>query len=157
MGPFLTLMGTAGPPWSVIKAEYLQGVPPKDLASKYGSTAKYIGEKASREGWTVEKANIYKNIEAEIAEQKTKLVQMGGEALLMVGEVVMNELRSGVRGTNTQDGEGFPDQYVLSAWKKLLDVYHSATKVEQVQLTGSGDTPPVKVEFVRPDKSVTIE
>lgn len=45
-------------PWNKIKAEYLQGVTPKELAKKYGLTAKQVSDKASREDWVIEKSKI---------------------------------------------------------------------------------------------------
>ena len=64
-------------------------------------------------------------------------------------------------------GEGDGDNVILDSNLELE--HHDKLKAlellgkhlgmfkEQVQLTGAGDTPPVKVEFVRPDKSVTID
>jgi hypothetical protein len=60
-------------PWNEIKAEYLQGVTPKELAQKYDIKAKAIHEKASKESWVDEKesisASIIKNVQ-EITQEK---------------------------------------------------------------------------------------
>lgn len=45
-------------PWTKIKAEYLSGVAPKELADKYGLKSKQISDKANKDKWVVEKAEI---------------------------------------------------------------------------------------------------
>ena len=49
--------------WLNIKAEYLAGVTPKDLAEKYNVSSKTIREKASKENWVDEKATIFNNLQ----------------------------------------------------------------------------------------------
>ena len=62
-------------PWNKIKAEYLQGVTPKELAEKYNLRAKAIHEKASKESWVDEKEDlkesIFKNVQ-EITQERIK-------------------------------------------------------------------------------------
>nr|DAH54509.1 MAG TPA: RNA polymerase sigma-E factor [Caudoviricetes sp.] len=53
-------------PWNKIKAEYLQGVTPKELAAKYNLTAKQISDKANEEKWVAEKAKISENIREKV-------------------------------------------------------------------------------------------
>lgn len=59
-------------PWNKIKAEYLQGVTPKELAEKYGLTSKQVSNKANSEKWTIEskqiKEKISKNSQDKIQE-----------------------------------------------------------------------------------------
>lgn len=49
-------------PWNKIKAEYLQGVTPKELAVKYNLTAKSITNKASADKWVNDKKIISENL-----------------------------------------------------------------------------------------------
>ena len=56
-------------PWADIKAEYLHGVTPKDLAEKYGIKAKTIHEKASKESWVAEKTSICKNVQESVEDE----------------------------------------------------------------------------------------
>ena len=74
-------MGKRTTPWNKIKAEYLQGVTPKDLALKYDVSSKTIGEKASKEGWVAEKANICKNVQKNIQERIQSLTNLALETL----------------------------------------------------------------------------
>ena len=57
-------------PWNKIKAEYLKGSSPKELAQKYSLKPKAISNKATIEKWAGQrkqiKANVSKNIEEEI-------------------------------------------------------------------------------------------
>lgn len=55
--------------WHRIKKEYLEGVTPKELATKYKIKAKTISEKACKENWTKEKAKICNNLQ-ENAEKR---------------------------------------------------------------------------------------
>lgn len=45
-------------PWNEIKAEYLRGVTPKELAEKYSLKAQAIYDKANRDNWVQEKSRI---------------------------------------------------------------------------------------------------
>lgn len=71
-------------PWNKIKAEYLEGVTPKDLAAKYKITAKSIHEKASKEGWVNERASIVKNLQEDIQERIKQMTNVALEALYEV-------------------------------------------------------------------------
>ena len=71
-------------PWNKIKKEYLEGVSPKDLASKYGIAAKSIHEKASKEHWVDEKASICKNVQEDVQEQIKELTNLALQALRSV-------------------------------------------------------------------------
>lgn len=52
------MVKNATTPWLKIKAEYLQGATPKELANKYDLTAKQITSKANRDKWVIEKEII---------------------------------------------------------------------------------------------------
>ena len=70
--------------WNKIKAEYLQGVTPKELALKYKIKAKTIHEKASKENWVEEKASIYKNVQENVQERIKELTNLALETLCNV-------------------------------------------------------------------------
>lgn len=65
-------------PWLEIKAEYLQRIPPRDLAAKYKVSVKTISDRAVKEKWTKEKeeicANVRKNVEQDIKDGSTEAV-----------------------------------------------------------------------------------
>lgn len=65
-------------PWTKIKAEYLQGAFPRELAKKYKIKAKAISDKANKEQWVSEKSeiceNVRKNVEEDINEGATEAV-----------------------------------------------------------------------------------
>lgn len=61
--------------WNEIKAEYLQGVTPKELALKYKIPAKTIHEKASKESWVDEKASINASICKNVQEVTQERIQ----------------------------------------------------------------------------------
>ncbi len=71
-------------PWNIIKAAYLEGVTPKQLAEKYGITAKSIREKASKEGWTNEKATISNNLQLNTQDRIKELTNIALDALAEV-------------------------------------------------------------------------
>lgn len=63
-------------PWTKIKAEYLQGVTPKDLAAKYGLKAKTISDKAHDDKWVDEKSKISENIRKTTEEEIKDLTKL---------------------------------------------------------------------------------
>lgn len=67
-------------PWTKIKAEYLQGATPKELALKYKLTAKQVSNRATREKWTNEneqiRANVSKNIQSKIQELSNNALEV---------------------------------------------------------------------------------
>lgn len=68
-------------PWNKIKAEYLQGVTPKDLAQKYKISGKTIREKASKEGWVEEKTTICNNLQQDVQNRIKEMTNVALEAL----------------------------------------------------------------------------
>lgn len=71
-------------PWNKIKAEYLQGVAPKQLAAKYKLDAEQVNNKASRDKWAVEKKEIQRKTHENIQERIKGLTNTALEALLDV-------------------------------------------------------------------------
>jgi uncharacterized protein (UPF0147 family) len=75
--------------WNEIKAEYLQGVTPKELSLKYKIPAKTIHEKASKESWVDEKASINASICKNVQEVTQERIQnLTNDALDTLCEVV---------------------------------------------------------------------
>lgn len=71
-------------PWNEIKAEYLAGVTPKELASKYDISDKTIREKASKEGWVKEKTMICNNLQQDVQERIKGLTNLALDTLVEV-------------------------------------------------------------------------
>lgn len=70
--------------WEKIKAEYLQGVTPKELAEKYKLDAKQISDKAYRDSWNDIKTKIYKKTRENIQERIEGLTNIALDALVQV-------------------------------------------------------------------------
>lgn len=70
--------------WTKIKAEYLNGVTPKELAEKYNVSAKTIHEKASKEKWVGEKTRISKELQFDVKEKIKDLTDLALETLRTV-------------------------------------------------------------------------
>jgi uncharacterized protein YjcR len=103
--------------WNKIKADYLNGVTPKELASKYKITAKQIHEKASKEHWVDEKASICKNLQEDVQERIKELTNLALETLCEVIKA---------------DDSKYQDK--VSASKAILDV--SGLKSLKQEVTG---------------------
>lgn len=71
-------------PWNEIKAEYLQAVTPKELANKYGLTAKQISDKANKEKWVSEKSEISENVRENVQERIKGLTNLALDTLVSV-------------------------------------------------------------------------
>lgn len=71
-------------PWVKIKAEYLQGVTPKELAIKYKITAKQVTNKANRDKWAKEKERIQDKARENVQEKIKDLTNLALEALVEV-------------------------------------------------------------------------
>lgn len=92
-------------PWTKIKAEYLQGATPKELAKKYKLTAKQVSNRATREKWTNENEQIRANVSKNI---QSKIQELSNNALEVLCEVM-----------NHPDTE---DKDKVSAARAILDV-----------------------------------
>ena len=104
-------------PWNKIKADYLNGVTPKELASKYKITAKSIHEKASKENWVDEKASISKNVQESVQERIKELTNVALETLYNV-----------INNVEAKDADK------ISASRAILDV--SGLKSLKQEVTG---------------------
>ena len=86
-------------PWNKIKADYLNGVTPKELAEKYKVKAKTIHEKSSKEKWVSEKTSISKNVQEKVQERIDRLTNLALERLecvLREDEIRTNDLISAI-------------------------------------------------------------
>lgn len=106
-------------PWNKIKADYLNGVTPKELASKYKVTAKQIHEKASKENWTTEKARICKNLQENVQERIKALTNLALDTLCEVIKA---------------DDSKYQDK--VSASKAILDISGLKTQKHEVENKG---------------------
>ncbi len=109
-------------PWIKIKAEYLQGVTPKELALKYKIKAKTIIEKASKEDWVDEKTTISNNLQLQTENYIKKLTQ---KALATLEDVITNPEAA--------------DKDKVAASKAILDV--SGLKSSKQEITGKDGAP----------------
>lgn len=109
-------------PWLKIKAEYLQGVTPKELALKYKIKAKTIHDKASKEKWGEEKSIICENLRENTQDEITRLT---AKALNALEGVIDDEM------ARRSD--------IVSAAKAILDI--SGLKSSKQEITGKVDAP----------------
>ena len=71
-------------PWNEIKADYLNGVTPKELAEKYKITAKQIHDKAFRDSWVAEKTSISEKTRESVQNRIKELTDLALETLCNV-------------------------------------------------------------------------
>lgn len=74
-------------PWTKIKAEYLQGATPKELAKKYSLTSQQISNKVKRDKWKLEKDQISHKTTENIQD---KIQALSNNALEVLSEVMNN-------------------------------------------------------------------
>ena len=119
-------------PWIKIKAEYLQGVTPKELAEKYNLTAKQISDKANEEKWVAQKAEISENVRDKV---QIKIDNLTSLALKRLEEVLKD------KKTKTND--------LVAAIGKAIDI--SGLKMSKREITGKNGAPlTVQKEYILP-------
>lgn len=111
-------------PWNEIKAEYLQGVTPKELAKKYSIAAKTIHEKASKESWVDEKASIYKNLQEVTQERLASLTNLALDTLV---EVINSD--DSKKDTKVQAAKALLDISGLKNSKQVIEGIESGVNV----------------------------
>ncbi len=120
-------------PWVKIKAEYLQGVTPKELAVKYKIKAKAISDKANEEKWVAEKAKISENVRKDLQEKIKEYANTALEALMKI--------------INDEESK---NSDIVQASKAILDV--SGLKSMKQEITGANGEPiRVKKIFITPE------
>lgn len=121
-------------PWIKIKAEYLQGVTPKELAEKYNLTAKQISDKANEEKWVAQKAEISENVRDKV---QIKIDNLTSLALKRLEEVLKD------KKTKTSD--------LVAAIGKAIDI--SGLKMSKREITGKNGAPlTVQKEYILPEE-----
>lgn len=113
-------------PWNKIKAEYLQGVTPKELANKYKIKARSISDKAYEENWGDEKTRISENVREKTQDRIEGLTNLALDTLVSVINDSASENRDKV-----------------SAAKALLDI--SGLKSSKQELVGGLDLKQVNI------------
>lgn len=116
-------------PWTKIKAEYLQGCTPKELALKYKIKAKSISDKATKEKWTLEKSQICVNL---LQNTEDRIKDLAQKALNTLEDVILNPDAT--------------DKDKVSAAKAILDV--SGLKKDKHEMSGGVE---VQRIFVTPE------
>jgi CRISPR/Cas system CMR subunit Cmr6 (Cas7 group RAMP superfamily) len=106
-------------PWNKIKADYLNGVTPKELAKKYSLTPKQIHDKANRDSWVKEKTSIAEKTREDVQERIKELTNLALETLCEVIKA---------------DDSKYQDK--VSASKAILDV--SGLKSLKQEIEGIG-------------------
>ncbi len=120
-------------PWVKIKAEYLQGVTPKELAVKYKIKAKAISDKANEEKWVAEKSKISENVRKDVQEKIKEYANTALEALMKI--------------INDEESK---NSDIVQASKAILDV--SGLKSMKQEITGANGEPiRVKKIFITPE------
>lgn len=92
-------------PWNKIKAEYLQGATPKELAGKYKLTAQQVSNKVKRDKWRLEKDQISHKTTENVQDRIKDLTHIALDALVEV-----------INAPNCKNSEK------IAAAKALLDV-----------------------------------
>ena len=106
-------------PWNKIKADYLQGVTPKELAVKYKVKARSISDKAYKENWGVEKSIISENLREKTEDKIERITNI---ALKRLEDVLTNE------EVKTND--------LVSAIGKALDISGLKSQKHEVENKG---------------------
>lgn len=106
-------------PWIKIKAEYLQGATPKELADKYNLTAKQVTNKANRDKWVTEKEIIQDKTRESI---ENKIQTYSNEAIEVLREVM--------NGYETENKDK------VSAAKAILDISGLKRSKQETEIKG---------------------
>lgn len=107
--------------WNKIKAEYLQGVAPKELAEKYKLNIDKLYDRINKSGWAKEKAEMFGNVRNNVQDRIEGLTNLALDTLV---EVINNpETESNVK---------------VQASKALLDI--SGLKSLKQEVSGINPT-----------------
>lgn len=114
-------------PWNKIKADYLNGVTPKELAEKYKIDITKIYNKIDNDSWAKEKTEINGNIRNDVQARIKELTNLALDTL----SNVINDPES-------------DNKDKVSASKALLDV----SGLKAMKIDAQIDNKPIKVEFI---------
>jgi len=143
------------PNWVDIKARYLKGEKPKDIAPDFGLTAKQISEKANYEGWVQKKARISEKVEEKTENAILSLKDLAfklAEANLRVHLAFVDKLAEADMMATIQNPYLFDGERVNSLFQTAMN---NATKLTQGVLSGN-DEHTQDVDMPEPD-SVNAE
>lgn len=126
-------------PWVKIKAEYLQGATPKELAEKYNLTAKQISDKANRNEWVEEKSKIQEKVRENAESQVERITNL---TLKRLEDVLMLEY------IKTGD--------LIAAIGKGIEI--SGLKSSKQEITGANGAPLVeKIRYITPEEQKEVK
>lgn len=125
-------------PWIKIKAEYLQGVTPKELSEKYKVTAKQISDKANKDEWVEEKAKISEKVRENTEDKIERITNLA-----------LDRLEEILSGSNLRSD-------FVNAIGKALDI--SGLKSSKQEITGKDGEPlAVRKIFVTPEQQAEVK
>ena len=103
-------------PWNKIKAEYLQGVAPKELAAKYNINASAIHTKFNKDGTSRKLRELTSNLSDEIRDKIDKATT-----------IAIRRLTEMLESAETKDAD------LVAATRAILDV--SGLKSQKLETT----------------------
>lgn len=124
-------------PWNEIKTEYLQGAFPRELAKKYGLTAKQISDKANKDKWVQEKTKISEKVRENVEEKISRITNL---ALDRLEEILEGSILR-------------PD--FVSAIGRAIDI--SGLKTTKQEISGIDGSPIVQKVFVSPEERAEVD
>lgn len=116
-------------PWAKVKKDYLEGVTPKEIALKYGTTAKTVTDKASKEKWTAEKSIIYENVLQNVQD---RIQNITNKALTTLEEIIENDTAK--------------DADRVAASRAVLDI--SGLKTQKQEISGDMNITPTTLNIL---------
>lgn len=116
-------------PWAKVKKDYLEGVTPKEIALKYGTTAKTVTDKACKEKWTAEKSIIYENVLQNVQD---RIQNITNKALTTLEEIIENDTAK--------------DADRVAASRAVLDI--SGLKTQKQEISGDMNITPTTLNIL---------
>lgn len=116
-------------PWAKVKKDYLEGVTPKEIALKYGTTAKTVTDKACKEKWTSEKSIIYENVLQNVQD---RIQNITNKALTTLEEIIENDTAK--------------DADRVAASRAVLDI--SGLKTQKQEISGDMNITPTTLNIL---------
>ena len=111
-------------PWNKIKAEYLQEVPPKELAAKYKVDIDRLYKKIENDKWAAELREIKGNIGNKVQDRIEKLTNLALDTL----EEVANDVKC-EKNTRVQAAKALLDISGLKNSKQVIEGIESGVNV----------------------------
>ena len=115
-------------PWNKIKADYLNGVTPKELSEKYKIEITKLYYKIDNDSWAKEKTKINENIRNDVQEQIKELTNLA-----------LNALKGVLVDVDAKNAD------IVSASKAILDVSGLKTVREDVTVNQN----PIEVQILK--------